>query len=323
MDKQDSLQEKERDGLDEFFEKAINDLGEIKEEEVTKEPVKEEAEEVVTVDEPVKEEVVEEFKPTYKVKVEDDEIEFDEVIKAVVKDKATEDKVRELYQKAYGIEKVKESREKFKNNYEETNKALNEYRKSVDPIVDLYEKGELYESAKAFGYTDEQILTMAKKVIEYQNATPEKRAEIDNIQKQRQESYMTRAEIEKMQTELETTKAENLRTQVTSILSTASVSETAKVVDEHFEKKGYFEKKVYEYGDMMWKKGVRLTPEQCTQALIEEYTPLVKRAKAKTEVVNSAPAKGNTIPHIKSSGTPGKKKLTSFDDYDKIIEDLG
>jgi hypothetical protein len=54
------------------------------------------------------------WKPSFKFKVKDKELEFDDFVKPIIKTKDLEQKFKDLYEKAHGLDEVKTSRETFK-----------------------------------------------------------------------------------------------------------------------------------------------------------------------------------------------------------------
>src|SRR5690606_24340502 len=59
------------------------------------------------------------WKPSFKFKVKDKELEFDDFVKPIIKTKDLEQKFKDLYEKAHGLDEVKTSREAFKQQVEE------------------------------------------------------------------------------------------------------------------------------------------------------------------------------------------------------------
>jgi hypothetical protein len=68
------------------------------------------------------------YTPSYKFKVLDKEQEFDEWVRPVVKSKEHETKLRELYEKAHGLDHVKQGREQIKQEY-------TQYKEQWQPVI--------------------------------------------------------------------------------------------------------------------------------------------------------------------------------------------
>src|SRR5574343_1562020 len=68
------------------------------------------------------------YQPTYKFKVKDQELEFDDLFKPLVTSKEAEAKIREFHEKYHGIEEVKKHRDEIRQNWES-------YRQNDEPVL--------------------------------------------------------------------------------------------------------------------------------------------------------------------------------------------
>lgn len=84
-----------------------------------------------------------EYQPNFKFKVMDKEHEVDEWLRAAIKDAETEKKVKELYEKAYGLEPVKASRDKIQQEATQYKQGYSALYKDVEEVMKLKNSGDL------------------------------------------------------------------------------------------------------------------------------------------------------------------------------------
>ena len=94
------------------------------------------------------------YTPNYKFKVLDTEKEFDEFIRPIIKDKDSEEKLRDLYTKAHGLDTVK-------NKYEETKEQLNEREEVLNRLFSLKEAPTYDDLFNSMGLDKKKVLEYA------------------------------------------------------------------------------------------------------------------------------------------------------------------
>ncbi len=328
---------------------TITDLDQINVDGVlnTAEPV---VEETLEATEPVVEPVVEpvapletttpavEYVPDYKYSVDETEYDIDPMFHSIMKDKETEDKLKDILLKAQGLEFAKQTRdekiEKYKTRSEEylkTNEELssnyNKYASMFNPAIELMAKGDAYGAAKALGFEGQDLLAMAEKEIEYRKSSPEQRAFIDNqarINTQNVELMKSNATLQQKELDAQT---EAVNAFMSVELNNPEVRDVLNYVDTVKGVPGSFRKRVTEYGTALWQqtKGKASLSQVVTAAVNEamnEYKSFMPQKQVTTEnVVPLSPVtnattvvKKPTIPHVPSGGSPGKAKIMSLED---------
>ena len=127
------------------------------------------------------------YQPNFKFSVHDEEKEFDEWMRPTIKDAETEKKVRELYEKAYGLDYVKPKHEAAQK---ELQAYASEYEKlhgNVNSVLEARDQGDFEVMLKRIGVTEAQI---AKYLIEKQQRKelpPEQRQVYDREEQLRRD----------------------------------------------------------------------------------------------------------------------------------------
>jgi hypothetical protein len=117
------------------------------------------------------------YEPNYKFRVKDKEFEFEDWAKGVVKDKETEEKIRDFHAKAYGLDAVKQAREAavaelqdLKSSKETVDTALKE--------LGTYRANKDWDSFfEALDVPKQDILKYAVELVQRDQWTPEQRAQ--------------------------------------------------------------------------------------------------------------------------------------------------
>ncbi len=132
--------------------------------------------------------IEEAYKPTYKYKVNDKELEFDDFVKPIIKDKTTEQKLKELYEKAYGLDEVKSSRDNFKTQANEWKTKYTNVEQTLQTLGGYVKKGDYRSFFDTLKIPKDQIIKYAIEELKFQELPPEQKAEIER-QRQIQFEY--------------------------------------------------------------------------------------------------------------------------------------
>lgn len=212
-----------------------------------------------------------EYTPNLKFKVMDKEHEFASYLKDVIKDEKTEKEVRELYEKAYGLDIVKPK-------YQETRKELLDLRQEhhgvMEGINDLrlrYQRGDLDGFFDKLNIPHERVLQWAVEKAQYSQLPPEQKAQWDRNRQTQKQAW----ESEDSRRQTESSYGDQL-SQVTGELLELSlerdeVKRFAANYDAKVGKPGAFREAVMEVGGSAWDRGHKLTPMQAIREVMNHY----------------------------------------------------
>lgn len=259
------------------------------------------------------------WKPDFKFKVQDKEHEFDEFIRPIV-NKENYAKVKELYEKAYGLDIVKSGKERDQAEInrlrpvEETYKTMSEQIKYLDSLL---QKNELHTFFTALGLTEEQILKYAAGRLQYKDLPPEQRQVYDSNAQAQQRLWELERENERLSQTHEQQAVQQKTFQLDSYLMKPEVSSIAQNFDQRAGRAGAFRDEIISRGALAWTmRGQDLTPEQVGQELVTLYG-LNQQASApmnqKVEGRVVAPSDKPTLPNLKAGQqSPVKKQIKSI-----------
>lgn len=133
------------------------------------------------------------YNPNFKFRVLDKEHEVDEWLKPIIKDAETEKKIKDLYEKAYGLEPVKQSREKFQKEAETYKGHYSALYNDVAEAMQLKNSGNLDAFFEKLQIPTEKVADWMLKKLEIQQLPPEQKRVYDELNaKEKAEAQLAR-----------------------------------------------------------------------------------------------------------------------------------
>lgn len=248
------------------------------------------------------------YTPNLKFKVMDKEHEFAPYLKDVIKDPKTEKEIRELYEKAYGLDYVKP---KYAKRNEEYQSLQTEHKSLVDGVMELrevYNNGDMDGFFNRLKIPFDKVLSYVASKIQYSELPPEQRQQIDaqmEVKRQLLDTQKSKSTIEQQYHEqMVQAKSQMLDFQ----LSRQDVADFGKQYQEKTGKP--FREAVAEYANSVYYtrkdqsgKNVDLTPEQAVKEMMEHYGKFVQPAAAAPVAPTPEAPKIPVIPNVSGRQT--------------------
>lgn len=284
------------------------------------------------------------YTPNLKFKVKGEEKEFDEWIRASIKDADTEKKARELMEKYYGFDTIKADRETVKKEFETVKEDAQKLYGILNEATTLAGKPTFENLDTLFsdklGIPPEAIYKWAvEKANREQNWTPEQRKA---YQDSRNLEYQLREkdnEVKQYQTMYQQQQVQQREQEVQNLVSHPEVQELSGLLAERTGDPYALYNEVVKLGKyyaVVEQKDV--PPVQLVREIASRagYRPGTGQSQASIspsagqageQVMNSPkvvqPSQKPTIPNIAAKGgTPVAKKFKSFDELRKRAEEL-
>jgi len=281
-----------------------------------------------------------EYAPNTKFNVRNEEHNFDDWVVPLIKDEETEKKVRELYEKARGIDHVKKDRQLYKESNMKLSQEIEEnYKPAVQQTQAMnhfLQNGDLGSFFHYAGLKPQEVLKWS---IGYAKLPPEQRIGADqnamnNINTVQQNFQQTDQNYQQQQQLVEYRHKE-----VDWIMQRPDVSTVQQAFDAQ-NGQGAFKNEVINRGIMLQNTHrVDAPAEQVVMECVKLFGPAYvqnQQAQMQQQVpvnpqMNQSPqmqtqataANPPVITNIQSRGTsPAKKKMKSLADWDKKIAEL-
>lgn len=261
-----------------------------------------------------------EYKPNFKYKVHDQEKEFEDWIKAGIKDAETEKKARELYEKIDGFEVIKP---KYEQRTQELETLKSEFSPIKAGIATLKEhvRSDDYDSFfRDLNIPADKIYQWVAKKLQYENLSPEDKKRYDNEIESKRQTQTLQKENEGYKTQLYESAVRSKESELNLVLSSPEANKAMQGFDARMGKIGAFRDQVAQYA-----LGIEISQKRDVSAkeAVEAVMGLMgfsgqagqdnTQATGSNVVIqqNNKPV----IPNIKSrGGSPVKKKPTSLDE---------
>jgi hypothetical protein len=264
---------------------------------------------------------------------------FDDWLVPLIKDADTEKKVRELHEKAYGLEYVKADRENLQREYQGLKQVVQQkYQPLAEGIQQLNhfkEQGNLPAVFKLLGLQNQEVFKWA---YQYAQMSPEARSQMEENANTGMQAYGAQHQMSQIQQESLQRSAE-FKAKEFEMLTTYN-QEIASVQSEFDQRhgEGAFAAQVARTGDYYWRLGQDIPVEQAIQEVMKlvgrgpqtSSQPQVQGnpsqvSQGQQNMVSSpqAPTPKPVIPSMQGRGTsPAKKVYNSLDDIRKRRQEL-
>lgn len=266
------------------------------------------AEEGVATEEAAAEEVVNEppaYEPNFAYTVRDEQKEFDERIRSAIKDKDTEDLVRDLYTRAEGLDAYKEKFSKRDSEYQDVYSQAQALTQGYQTLKEMRDKSDYIGLQKALGLNPDFVVDWGLKLLEEEELPPEQKEAL--IKQREMESRLAEQDARISQFEADT---QNRRVEDDlNELKTLALSEKVLPVVQAMNEKGLdFAQQVVSLGSMEYQRtGKEPAVQDVVNRVAEQYKFLVPQTPAPEAAVPQVPQQQPT-----QQAAPQKPTLPSL-----------
>lgn len=267
------------------------------------------------------------YTPNYKFKVMDEEKEFDEWVKGAIKDKEHEEKLRDLYTKAYGLEHHKKTHETLKERVEKHYRPLEteytNFKQNLAYLDQVIRKKDYQTFFDTLKIPRQDILKYALDVVKYEEMPPEQKAVIDRQREVERYNEMLAQQNMSYQQQIEQQAVQARTIELNSELMKPEVSSFVQNFDTRAGKPGAFREQVIRHAELAYYRNqVDLPVEQAVREVMAQYGSLVAPQALPTPTpAPQAQQKPPVIPNVQSSGnSPAKVMPTSLADLRKLAK---
>lgn len=271
------------------------------------------------------------YTPNYKFKVRDEEKEFDEWARPLIKDADLEAKMRDLYTKAHGLEPLKQRLggevESWKTKYSDVNGKYESISSNIKKLSHFVNNQDFDSFFDTLGLPKENIYKWVQAKIEEQSMTPEQRQRVAHQRQLTAREFELQQENERLkQLEVEYHTAQ-AQAQLDFALEKPGVSEMVQAFDEKVGQAGSFKQELIQKGFLLEQRlGRPVSVDEALQEMSKIYGKFVA-APAATEIAPQGAqvitGKPPVIPNIVSKGTsPVKQQVKSLDEMRKFAQSL-
>jgi hypothetical protein len=267
------------------------------------------------------------FTPNYKFKAVGKEHEIDEFLRPVIKDPETEKKIRELYEKAYGIDFVNQERQSLKEKYTELETKSKEQDQALAELGQYIKEDDLESFFDALKIPRDKVLKYAMELVNRSEMTPEQKQEWQRQRQIKDEARYYKSNYEKLEEEKQVLATQKRNYELDVALSKPDTAQFASSYGELMGSQSAFKDFVISVAKAAHQNyGVDLKVEEAiTQAIatLKKVNPSLGDSElTQAKVIQRQGAKP-VIPNIQGKGTtPVAKTYKSFEDLKRRKKEL-
>jgi hypothetical protein len=188
------------------------------------------------------------WKPNFKFKVKDKELEFDDTLKGLIKSKDLETKMRELHEKAYGLDDVKAGRDTLKTQLAEKSQQFEQVSTSLKALGSLVQRKDYDSFFQALKIPKQEIINYAIQELKYAELPADQKAAIDQQRRQQQELFQVQNQNQTYQQQLAELTVKQTNFEMDQAISSPEVKAIADSFDARVGKPGAFKLEMIKRG---------------------------------------------------------------------------
>lgn len=262
------------------------------------------------------------FTPNFKIKFLDQESEVDEFLRGAITDPEKEKRVRELYEKAYGLDHVKSKNQELEQKFGQTSDRLSKFEQIGTALQAAAKSGDYEVINKILGVDDQVLWNFVKNKLDYMEMDPEVRQLHDERRAKEVEAQQARSELDGMRSAMAQQLWSMRQFELQQVISKPEISAAISEIDNRLGKAGSFMERVIQEGQTEWVLKKRDLPaEEAVQRVLKlagyagqpsSQTTGAPAQQGQAPVVQRRDVKG--LPNIQGSGnSPVARKVTSLE----------
>jgi hypothetical protein len=188
------------------------------------------------------------WNPNFKFKVKDKEMEFDDFVRGSIKDKTQEGKLRELYEKAYGLDEVKASRNNFEQKFKESDTKYNQIAQSLGVLGQHVQNKDYGDFFSSLNIPKQDIIEYVINELRFQELPQEQRQVIEQQRELTRNYDFVHQQNQAMYQQMQSMVTQQARNELSVELQKPEVTGVAQMFDARIGKPGAFEQEVIRRG---------------------------------------------------------------------------
>jgi len=270
--------------------------------------------------------VPEAYQPNFKFKVLDKEHEIDEILRPVIKDAETEKKIRELHEKAYGLDSVKQDRQTLKSQLGEANERISRTDSALETLNGYVSSGDMESFFSALKIPNDKVLAYAVDLVKRQQ-DPNYAAQVERSRAEKfdRESYVT--QNQQLMASNQQLAVQQRTLELDVHLQRPEVSSVIQAFDAGMGNPGAFKQQVIRIGQAFASSGKDISVNEAVEEalrVIKAANPNIGQPQSPQPGVQVVqPSQKPTIPIVQGRGTsPVKSTYKSIDDLKRRAREI-
>lgn len=274
------------------------------------------------------------YAPNFKYKVDREEREIPEYLRGLVKDANSEKQVREIMEKADGLESIKPRYEQTRTRLKDVETKYAAVNEGLEELGQHIKNGDLDSVIDMLQINPKSVLQWALNAAQYEQLPDAERARIDEARNAKREARDHAKRAEQLERHLHESSSHAREVEFHTVLARPDVTQFESSLDNQLGE-GFFRSKVIQTGQWVQKQyGRDLTVNEAVGLVMKEYAKIAQAQASQpapgptgaqggsptAPATPAAPAKEPpVIPAIGSgSASPTKQVPKNMDDLQKL-----
>lgn len=264
------------------------------------------------------------YTPNHKFKVLDKEHEFDDWAKGAAKDPETEKRVRELHEKAYGLDSVKADRHNLKSELQKTQEKLTSTDRAIEQIAEYAKVKDWDSFFESLNIPKNDVLKYALELVQREQMPQEQRQQWEANRNSQQQAKYYQEQNQALQQERSAFQVQQRESELNTEITKAGVSDLANSYNAGMENPGAFRDFVIRIGQAYAAQGTDISAQQAVTEAARQLRAANPQQIEAPQLATTAPSQGRgvvspsgkpVLPNIQGRGTSAiKSKIRSLDD---------
>lgn len=263
------------------------------------------------------------YTPNFKYMAGKKEHELPEYIRPVIKDEKTEKELKEVYEKAYGIDFVKSERARIQEQYKQLAQEANPLFGIAQKINYHRQRNDVLGIAREVGIDEDTLLRTAIELAKRRELQPEQKAVYDRESQGAQRAFELEQQIQALNYQNEQLQKHQTEAEYSQVTSAPEVASFIKAFDQR-NGEGEFRAELRERGLRFYERnGYDAPVEQITKEIMNRYGSMSNpqapsQASITQPAIQAQPGQPRHIPVIPNTGAgqsgPVAKKVQTIED---------
>ena len=269
------------------------------------------------------------YTANFEFSVKDKKLEFDEWARPFVTNKETEDKFREVFEKAHGLEGVKTHRDTIRTERDEIKDKYDKVDQGLKGLNTYVQNKDFNSFFKTLNIPKEDILRYAIDEFKYQEMTPEQRQDIDAHRGQQARLSELELANQEMVNQNQAMMRQQSEFELNTEMTKPEISQIAQAYDARVGQPGAFRNEVINRGIQYEStQNKTITAAQAVQEIVQlvggnisqNASVGTNKTQQPASQVVAQQAKKQVMSNVQGSGSgsPYKKQPKSIEDLRKL-----
>lgn len=266
------------------------------------------------------------YTPNYKFKVMDKEHEVDEWLRPVIKNADTEKKVKELYEKAYGLDSIKPKHQAIKDELEQAKAKVAQTDQALDILGKYVAENDFDSFFEGLNIPKNKILEYALELVRREQMSPEQKAQWENSKQAKEAARYYEAENARLQQSQQQFAVQQRTFELDMALNSPEAKVVADAYNAGMGTPEAFKDYCIQIGQAFAARGQDIPATQAVSEAIRHLkaiNPSLGAAVSPNIVPTVHPSQKPVIPNIQGRGTSAvKPAVKSLEDLKKRAKEL-